>query len=127
MASTKLVLYCLSFNSLVLFFVSTPRDSSSFIHHEYGTCLAISLCKEKSSPTAVLGEDDSPRSHTNEIYSNRAIGDTSGSSAKDLNSLSNCEPAAAADGDLTQAEVTDCYRQVFECVLKNTTQLPTFF
>jgi hypothetical protein len=31
---------------------------------------------------------------------------------KDLKNLSNCESSAAADGDLTAAEVTDCYQQV---------------
>jgi|ERR687885_257744 hypothetical protein len=39
--------------------------------------------------------------------------DTNGISPKDLKGLSKCESDAAADGDLTQAEVTDCYRQVF--------------
>ena len=40
-------------------------------------------------------------------------GNTSGISAKDLKSLSNCQSDAAADGDLTQAEVSNCYRQTF--------------
>ena len=39
--------------------------------------------------------------------------DTNGISPKDLKGLSKCESDAAADGDLTQAEVTDCYSQVF--------------
>ena len=34
-------------------------------------------------------------------------------SAKEfLKSLSKCESRAAADGDLTQAEVTDCFHQI---------------
>jgi hypothetical protein len=45
--------------------------------------------------------------------SNESTGDTSSVSAKDLKSLSKCESNAAADGDLTSAEVADCYRQVF--------------
>jgi len=45
--------------------------------------------------------------------SNGSTGDTSSVSAKDLKSLSKCESNAAADGDLTSAEVADCYRQVF--------------
>jgi hypothetical protein len=42
-----------------------------------------------------------------------STGDTSGVSAKDLKGLSRCESNAAADGDLTSAEATDCYHQVF--------------
>jgi hypothetical protein len=42
-----------------------------------------------------------------------STGDTSGVSAKDLKGLSKCESNAAADGDLTQTEVTDCYHQSF--------------
>jgi hypothetical protein len=45
--------------------------------------------------------------------SSQSTGDTSGISKKGLKDLSNCESDAAADGDLTQSEVTGCYRQVF--------------
>jgi hypothetical protein len=45
--------------------------------------------------------------------SSGTTGDSSGIPAKDLKSLSKCESGAAADGDLTEAEVTSCYRQVF--------------
>ena len=81
----------------------------------YGTVPAVALGKDKSSPPAVLREDDSPKSKsTNDAGdSSRSTGDTSGISAKDLKSLSKCQSDAAADGDLTQAEVRDCYRQVF--------------
>ena len=80
----------------------------------YGTVPAVSLGKEKSSPPAVLREDDSPKSKsTNADDSSGSTGDTSGISTKDLKSLSKCQSGAAEDGDLTQAEVTDCYRQVF--------------
>jgi hypothetical protein len=79
----------------------------------YGTVPAVSLGKEKSSPPAVL-RDDSPKSKsTNADDLSGSTGDTSGISAKDLKSLSKCQSGAAEDGDLTQAEVTDCYRQVF--------------
>ena len=58
--------------------------------------------------------DDSPKSKsTNADDSSGSTGDTSGISAKDLKSLSKCQSGAAEDGDLTQAEVTDCYSQVF--------------
>jgi hypothetical protein len=40
-------------------------------------------------------------------------GDTSSISPKDLKKLSNCESDAAADGELTQTEVMDCYHQSF--------------
>jgi hypothetical protein len=61
-----------------------------------------------------VSRDNSPKSQSaNAGDPSGAAGDTSGISAKDLKSLSKCESGAAADGDLTQAEVTDCYRQVF--------------
>ena len=66
-----------------------------------------------NTPTPVL-RDNSPKSQSaNAGGSSAATGDTSAISAKDLKSLSKCESGAASDGDLTQAEVTDCYRQVF--------------
>ena len=69
--------------------------------------------EDKSSLPAVL-RDDSPKSKsTNADDSSGSTGDISGISAKDLKSLSKCQSGAAADGDLTQAEVTDCYSQVF--------------
>jgi hypothetical protein len=72
-----------------------------------------SMDEDKSSLPAVLG-DDSPKSKSiNADDSSGSTGDTSSISAKDLKSLSKCQSGAAEDGDLTQAEVTDCYRQVF--------------
>jgi hypothetical protein len=70
--------------------------------------------EDKSSLPAVLG-DNSPKSKSTNADddSSGSTGDTSGISTKDLNSLSKCQSGAAEDGDLTQAEVTDCYRQVF--------------
>jgi hypothetical protein len=59
-------------------------------------------------------KSDSPKSDsTNAGDSSGATGESSGVSAKDLKSLSKCESGATADGDLTEAEVTSCYRQVF--------------
>src|SRR5919201_1287905 len=68
-----------------------------------------------SFPITVGGQKSSfPMSQSaNAGDSSAATGDTSAISAKDLKSLSKCESGAASDGDLTQAEVTDCYRQVF--------------
>ncbi|MFL6432389.1 MAG: hypothetical protein ACJ71O_01485 [Nitrososphaeraceae archaeon] len=69
--------------------------------------------EDKSSLPAVL-RDDSPKSKsTNADDSSGSTGDISGISVKDLKSLSKCQSGAAEDGDLTQAEVTDCYSQVF--------------
>jgi hypothetical protein len=72
----------------------------------------IGTDEDKSSLPAVL-RDDSPKSSANAGDSSDTTGHTSGISAKDLKSLSKCESGAAADGDLTQAEVTDCYSKVF--------------
>jgi hypothetical protein len=59
-------------------------------------------------------KSSSPKSQSaNAGDSGGATGDTSGISAKDLKSLSKCQSGAAADGDLTLSEVTDCYSQVF--------------
>jgi hypothetical protein len=72
-----------------------------------------SVDEDKSSLPAVLG-DDSPKSKsTNADDSSGSTGDTNGISANDLKSLSKCQSGAAEDGDLTQAEVMDCYHQVF--------------
>src|SRR5215212_7129284 len=78
---------------------------------EYGTVPAVALdkAKEKSPLPAVL-RDDSPKSHSANAGDS---GGSSGTSTKDLKSLSKCESGAAADGDLTQAEVRACYHQVF--------------
>ena len=72
-----------------------------------------SMDEDKSSLPAVL-RDDSPKSKsTNADDSSGSTGDSNGISAKDLKSLSKCQSGAAEDGDLTQAEVTDCYHQLF--------------
>src|SRR5919205_251815 len=60
-----------------------------------------SSSKDSSTTPVVLGDD-----------STKSAGDTSGVSGKNLRSLSKCQSTAAEDGDLTQAEVTDCYHQV---------------
>ena len=73
----------------------------------------VSSSKDSSSPPAVLGDDSTKSGSTNADDSSGSTGDTSGISGKDLRTLSKCQSGAAEDGDLTQAEVTDCYHQVF--------------
>ncbi len=93
-----------------LIVVSGGFVGSAFAKKASGTS---STDEDNSSLPAVL-RDDSPKSKsTNADDSGGTTGDTSGISAKDLKSLSKCQSGAAADGDLTQAEVTDCYSQVF--------------
>ena len=73
---------------------------------------------KKASGTSSMDEDkssDSPRSHSATAGNpSENTGDISlDISAKEfLKSLSKCESRAAADGDLTQAEVTDCFHQI---------------
>jgi hypothetical protein len=66
---------------------------------------------------AVLRKDKSsssmPQSANPDSDSDWTTADTNAIPAEDLKSLSNCQSAAAADGDLTAAEVMDCYHQVF--------------
>ncbi|MFL6322011.1 MAG: hypothetical protein ACJ72Q_16255 [Nitrososphaeraceae archaeon] len=79
----------------------------------YGTVPAA-LSLGKSLAPAVL-RNDSPRSHSATADNpSENTGDISlDISAKEfLKSLSKCESRAAADGDLTQAEVTDCFHQI---------------
>jgi hypothetical protein len=71
---------------------------------------------DNNAPPAVLRKDQpsSQISNTaNPDHSDSITANTNSVHKKDLRSLSNCESSAAADGDLTAAEVTDCYNQVF--------------
>ncbi len=85
--------------------------------NEYGTVPTVSLDKDKkgsdNSLPAVLRSDDPKPKSTKADGPSAATGDTTGISAKALKSLSKCQSGAAADGDLTLAEVKDCYSQVF--------------
>jgi hypothetical protein len=91
--------------------------------NEYGTVPTVSLGKDNQGNDnsdklpAVLRSDDKPDDQksksTNADGPSAAAGDTTSISAKDLKSLSKCQSGAAADGDLTLAEVKDCYSQVF--------------
>jgi ABC-type antimicrobial peptide transport system permease subunit len=76
--------------------------------------------KEKDGQTNTItdpnGTDVSstPKSQSANVGgSSGTTDDTGGVSAKDLKSLSKCQSGAAKDGDLTLAEVKDCYSQVF--------------
>jgi hypothetical protein len=75
--------------------------------------VSLSSGKDTSSPPAVLREDSTKLNGANADDSSGSTGDTSGVPGKDLKTLSNCESSSAEDGDLTQAEVTDCYHQAF--------------
>jgi hypothetical protein len=81
---------------------------------EYGTVPTVSLGTDKrDSLPAVLRHDDQKSKSTNADGPSAATGGSTGVSAKVLKSLSKCQSGAAADGDLTLAEVKDCYSQVF--------------
>ena len=91
--------------------------------NEYGTVPTVSLGKDNKGddntdklPAVLRSEDssdDQKSKSTNANCPSAATGDTTSISAKDLKSLSKCQSGAAADGDLTLAEVKDCYSQVF--------------
>jgi cytoskeletal protein RodZ len=94
--------------------------------NEYGTVPTVSLGKDNKDnkgndntdklPAVLRSEDssdDQKSKSTNADGPSAVTGDTTSISAKDLKSLSKCQSGAAADGDLTLAEVKDCYSQVF--------------
>lgn len=91
--------------------------------NEYGTVPTVSLGKDNKGddstdklPAVLRSEDssdDQKSKSTNADGPSAVTGDTTSISAKDLKSLSKCQSGAAADGDLTLAEVKDCYSQVF--------------
>jgi hypothetical protein len=91
------------------------EDVKNSNKNEYGTVPTVSLSTDKKrsdSLPAVLRHDDQ-KSSTNADGPSVATGGSTGVSAKVLKSLSKCQSGAAADGDLTLAEVKDCYSQVF--------------
>ena len=86
-----------------------------------GTVPTVSLSKEdkkkdnQSDLPAVLRPESKsdPQKTPSAGDSSGSTGDSSGVSAKALKGLSKCQSHAAADGDLTLAEVKDCYSQTF--------------
>jgi hypothetical protein len=61
---------------------------------------------DHSDSTTTMSNTTSPDHSDSTTTNNNSV------HKKDLKNLSNCESSAAADGDLTAAEVTDCYQQV---------------
>jgi hypothetical protein len=91
------------------------KNKAKDTQDEYGTIPTVASGQDKSKKDqlpAVLRADDSQKSKG--VSPNMgASGYTNGVSKTDLKSLTKCQAGAAADGDLTLAEVKDCYSQVF--------------
>jgi hypothetical protein len=73
---------------------------------EYGTAPQVSLAKDKPSSTK-------PQKTNSYETRGLALGNPDAVSEKQIKSLSRCENAAAADSDLTLADVKACYNKVF--------------
>ena len=91
--------------------------ASSFVGFAFAAKKEGSATYPKNTITNSDGEDkSSPRksaaSSAGDISG--ATADTNGLSTKELKKLSKCQSGSAADGDLTLAEVKDCYSQVFD-------------
>jgi len=88
-----------------------------------GTVPTLSLSKEDKKkdnqsdlPAVLRPESKSDPQKTPSAYagdSSGSAGDTNGVSLKALKGLSKCQSHSAADGDLTLAEVKDCYSKEF--------------
>ena len=88
-----------------------------------GTVPTLSMSKEDKKkdnqsdlPAVLRPESKSDPQKTPSAYggdSSGSAGDTNGVSAKALKGLSKCQSHSAADGDLTLAEVKDCYGKEF--------------
>jgi hypothetical protein len=88
-----------------------------------GTVPTLSISKEDKKkdnqsdlPAVLRPESKSDPQKTPSAYaddSSVSAGDTNGVSAKALKGLSKCQSHSAADGDLTLAEVKDCYSKEF--------------
>ena len=112
---TKAALFAIAIASSLLVVSSGGLVGTVFAKKAKST---DSAAEDGASLPAVLRPDsksDPQKTPSADIgdSSSGTTGDTSGISPKDLKSLSNCESDAAADGDLTQTEVMDCYHQVF--------------
>ena len=69
--------------------------------------------RDSSSLPVVLSNDSIKSESANADDLSGSTGDTSGVSGKVFRTLAKCQSDTAENGDLTQAEVTDCYHQVF--------------
>jgi hypothetical protein len=88
-----------------------------------GTVPTLSISKEDKKkdnqsdlPAVLRPESKSDPQKTPSAYAGDSSGsadDTNGVSAKALKGLSQCQSHSAADGDLTLAEVKDCYSKEF--------------
>jgi len=88
-----------------------------------GTVPTLSISKEDKKkdyqsdlPAVLRPESKSDPQKTPSAYagdSSGSAGDTNGVSLKALKGLSKCQSHSAADGDLTLAEVKDCYSKEF--------------
>jgi hypothetical protein len=91
--------------------------ASSFVGFAFAAKKEGSATYPKNTITNSDGEDKSSSrksaaSSAGDISG--ATADTNGLSTKELKKLSKCQSGSAADGDLTLAEVKDCYSQVFD-------------
>ena len=91
--------------------------ASSFVGFAFAAKKEGSATYPKNTITNSEGEDKSSSrksaaSSAGDISG--ATADTNGLSTKELKKLSKCQSGSAADGDLTLAEVKDCYSQVFD-------------
>ncbi|MFL6321237.1 MAG: hypothetical protein ACJ72Q_12250 [Nitrososphaeraceae archaeon] len=91
--------------------------ASSFVGFAFAAKKEGSATYPKNTITNSDGEDrsssqKSAASSAGDISG--ATADTNGLSTKELKKLSKCQSGSAADGDLTLAEVKDCYSQVFD-------------
>ena len=111
---TKAALFAIAIASSLLVVSSGGLVGIVFAKKAKSTDLAA---EGGNSLPAVLRPDSksdpqkTPSANAGDSLSN-PTGDTS-ISPKDLKKLSSCESDAAADGELTQTEVMDCYHQSF--------------
>ena len=75
---------------------------------EYGTAPPVGLAKEDTPVSSTKSQNVNAQKILSLI-----LGSPHTVSEKQVKSLSKCEKAAAADGDLTVTEAKDCYGQVF--------------
>ena len=113
--TTKAAFFAIAIASSLLVVTSSSLVGTVFAKKAKSTDTAA---EDGASLPAVLrpdGKSDAQNTRSADVgdSSSGPTGDTSGASTKDLKKLSNCESDAAADGDLTQTEVMDCYHQSF--------------
>ena len=94
-------------------FVGSAFAAKKSQRSEDDTYKTLSDGKDKASgPMPQMNDLGNSGSSAND-NSGSGAQDSSGISSSDLKKLSKCESGAAEDGDLTLADVNDCYSQVF--------------